>query len=182
MNKRSFHTFACGTPQQVITHATWRHSRGRNRPTMPFNGINNPTRALNEAQKEAARMGEDFGNKLAAYLKRAETEQVPFKSLSMATFAPGLVAVRDSMGETDTYFDASMWEAVMPEIWKSEIGNHLFPPALDGTGIGVLPGIGTTRPMKFFRQVKAYALDHLKRIGDKEPNDFKVMILVELRR
>lgn len=53
------------------------------------------------------------------------------------------VAVLDNFGETDVYFDVGSYGIANEDIWKDNEGkNCLIPPALEGTGLGVLSGIG----------------------------------------
>ncbi|GEM_PF-3703800 len=69
----------------------------------------------------------------------------------MAELSPMAIAVIDNYDETDIYFDAKSYKLRMEQVWKDSKGkNCLFPPALEGTGLGVLQGIGK------FPQVKGY--------------------------
>lgn len=45
MKKSAISEYSKGSAEQVIAHAAWQHSRGRN-PSMPFLGESNPIKAL----------------------------------------------------------------------------------------------------------------------------------------
>src|SRR6266480_1177297 len=53
------------------------------------------------------------------------------------------VVVRDNHDETDVYFDTGSYIIAYAGAWRNSDGdNVLVPPALRGTGLSVLPGIG----------------------------------------
>jgi len=48
--------------------------------------------------------------RLAAYLKKAETAEVPFRGKAMQALGDGIATVLDSTGDADVYFDRELWE------------------------------------------------------------------------
>ena len=80
-------------------------------------------------------MDQAFVGRVLAYIDTQKQSTVPFSAVEAAEFAPGILAVQDTMKECDVYFDLVRWEAIDPKLW----GNTLIPPYLQDTGIGVIP-------------------------------------------
>lgn len=85
-------------------------------------------------------------------------ESACFNIASMFEFAPGVVGAFDSTGEFDAYFDRAAWGPSDPGLW----GDSLYPPGLNGTGLGVLPGVGMAPPPRNFSELFEFAKQGLK--------------------
>src|SRR3989338_9957681 len=99
-------------------------------------------------------MDNEFINRVLDYTQK----HLDCKAREMAELAPGIAAVYDASNEVDTYFDRKQWEASNHPLW----GNSLFPPGLEGTGIGVLQGVGSMPRISDFDQALGYAQRNLK--------------------
>lgn len=108
-------------------------------------------------------MSSSFMEKLQERFRKAAKAKVPFEVVEMQELAPGVIAVHDTMNEFDTYFDRERWEPTMPQIWGEE-GDPcgLYPPTLEGTGIGILPGAGRAPQPHNFSGVTEYAKKQLQ--------------------
>lgn len=71
--------------------------------------------------------------------------------------------------ETNVYFDAASYKLTIPKIWTdSSTGKcSLFPSELDGTGLGVLLGIGRASAVKGFDDALGFASRHLEPIVEE---------------
>lgn len=86
----------------------------------------------------------------------------------MAGLSPRAVAVMDNFNETDVYFDVGSYRVIMEGIWEDGEGkNCLFPPALKGTGLGVLPGVGRAPQVRVYADALEFAKQQLEPIVEK---------------
>jgi hypothetical protein len=80
-------------------------------------------------------------DRVRAYLESSEYDPVPIVATGITQLSRKSVAVRDTSGETDVYFVLRSYKIAHPGVWKDSRGdNTLVPPALRGTGLGVLQG------------------------------------------
>lgn len=108
-----------------------------------------------------------FMDRLEKSLRETFNPDAQHKALEIQALAPGVVAVRDSMNEYDTYFDRERWEPTIPEIWMEEGGRcALYPSSLEEANIGVLPGLGRFPAPRGFAEVAEYAQKMLQPISD----------------
>jgi len=102
----------------------------------------------------------------SAFLKRLldyyepEVKSRHYGINGICEFAPGVIGISDTFqgGEFDVFFDVERWGATMPELW----GETLTPPGLAGTGMGVLPGIGSAPPPRSLDGLFRLARRHLQ--------------------
>ncbi len=104
------------------------------------------------------------------------TERQPGSGVrEMAELAPGMVAVCDVSQQMDIYFDREKWGAARPNDW----GDELYPPGLQGTGIGVLEN-----PRKFprgldLKYARWYAEDVLKTVASDSFHSNPEMVTID---
>ena len=93
------------------------------------------------------------------------TSSEGIEARGMADLSPRAVAVMDNYGETDVYFDAESYKLIMEQIWKKDDGtNILFPRALEGTGLGVLEGVGRAPQVSSYDDALGFAKTQLEPI------------------
>lgn len=105
---------------------------------------------------------ENYLENLRTCLKAAETVTHPFSTVNVQHLADGVIAVEDSTGEFDCYFDPEQWEASFPAIWGDD---GLFPPAVKRAQLGVLPGLGIAPAVRDFQGAAKFAAHQLKPKG-----------------
>jgi len=99
----------------------------------------------------------EFIGKVLAY-----AQERPYRiPLEAAELAPGVVTIHDVSKDYDTYFDLARWEAAHPHTW----GDTLFL-GMEGTGMGVLPGVGNIPPSDSFMAAAQFARYHLQSTSD----------------
>jgi hypothetical protein len=87
------------------------------------------------------------------------------KARGIRRMSPTAVAILDNLHEIDVYFDAKSYRLIMEQIWKDGCGNnHLFPPALKGTGLGVLQGLDRAPQVRSYADALEFAKQHLEPI------------------
>jgi len=100
-----------------------------------------------------------LADKVREYVASLEGVEI----LGMRELSPRVVVVRDSMNETDVYFDTFSYKVIFEEIWKETDGRScLFPLQLEEIGLGLLPGIGRAPPINSYDQALAFAKDQLE--------------------
>lgn len=86
----------------------------------------------------------------------------------MARLSQEAVAVWDNYDETDVYFDRSSYRIVKEYLWKNDNGEcSLFPPALEGTGLGVLQGVGRAPQVRGYSDALGFARQQLEPIVEE---------------
>lgn len=84
-----------------------------------------------------------IADRVKDYIASSEKTPVPIRAEEISKISQKAVVVYDNFRETDVYFDYSSYGLAHEYIWRDDEGkNGLIPPALEGTGLGVLPGIG----------------------------------------
>ncbi len=76
----------------------------------------------------------------------------------MAELAPGIIAVEDSVGECDAYFDIAAWDFVFPSVHKPDKED----PELKSMGVQILPGLSFVNPARTIKEMKIAARNCLK--------------------
>ena len=102
-----------------------------------------------------------FTKRLNAYLNRAGRGLLPLKEVDRSVIDEGRVAIKNSLGEIDVYFDWWIWEFVNKRVWPDD---NVSPPALRKWGLGVLPGLSCSRPTDSFERAREFADELLVRI------------------
>ena len=83
----------------------------------------------------------------------------------IARLSQRAVAVMDNYNETDVYFDTKSYKLIMEQIWRDVRGDScLFPQALKGTGLGVLPGVGCAPQIRGYADALEFAKQQLEPI------------------
>ncbi|MBI4450385.1 hypothetical protein HY642_00285 [Candidatus Woesearchaeota archaeon] len=87
----------------------------------------------------------------------------------MASLSPRAVAVMDNWDETDVYFNAASYKIIHESIWKRPGTEEscLFPPALEGTGLGVLEGVGRAPHVHGYSDALTFARSQLEPIVEE---------------
>lgn len=82
-----------------------------------------------------------------------------YRATSAYKLAPGVIAVDDSLGETDVYFDLSMWDFTYPKLWVPDGNIDSYRNA--DTKVGMLPGVGRFPQVAGPSMALEFARDHL---------------------
>lgn len=81
-----------------------------------------------------------------------------FRIVGIMEFAPGILGVLDTDNEYAAYFNVGFWGPKAPALW----GDSLYPPGLEGTGLGVLEAIGSMPSPNDFYLLREFAERNLK--------------------
>ena len=99
--------------------------------------------------------------KLAEKVKKYIKNSPDLKMKKMVEFSPGVVCVHDNYDEWDVYFDKALYKPKHPRIWGEDC-EGLFPPGLDGTGLGVLPSLARAPRVYGFDDAFEFAKSQLE--------------------
>lgn len=118
-----------------------------------------------------------FINRVLAYLRRASLAQVPFSAVAMCELAPGIVGVHDTTGAFDAYFDRERW--IVVEEFREHFEPLVCPPALEGTGIGILEKTTICSSIASLAELSRHARLYLKPLREDHWHNTPIGIPVQ---
>ena len=88
-----------------------------------------------------------------------ERKDPAYQAIGAHDLGTGVIAVQDSLGETDIYFDPSMWDYADPNLWQPNDGLVDYKSVVSGAGL--LPGNGRFPPIADPDEALDFARDQL---------------------